>query len=153
MDHALAQYREAARFFEMAFGMSTSQIEKKLSQFLGTGAMGYRRDEVASWLLHRHGAMHGDRRKTSAFTWDSDVRPFMDRIEQALLDVLFNKAEWATPSHVRRTTWVPHYGTSSPSGDVFATQGIGGTLSFQILDAWGAYPQDPSSLDSPPEEW
>jgi hypothetical protein len=152
-DHALAGYREAARFLEMAFALPTSQMEKKLAVFLTSGPFGYTRAEVASWLLHRHGAMHGDQRKTSSFTWDSDVRPFIDRIEQALLDVLFNKAEWSSSTQVRRAAWTPLYGTQSETGAVFATQAERGTMSLQMLDAWGTFPLDLSSLDPPPPNW
>ena len=63
-DHARARDCEAARFLEMAFALPNSQMEKKLAQFLSSGPFGCTRHEVSSWLLHRHGAIHGDQKKT-----------------------------------------------------------------------------------------
>jgi hypothetical protein len=125
MEQALAQYREATRFFEMAFGLPSSQLDKKLAQFLAD-RMGYTRDEVAGWLMHRHGAVHGDRKKTSVFTWDAEVRPFIHRIRQAVLDVLFNKAEWGVSSQMRRELWIPRSGTAS----------LGATRSYRRVVKW-----------------
>lgn len=39
------------------------------------------------------------------------------------------------------------------TGNAFATKSIGGTFEFQMLDTWGAFPMDLTSLDSPPSEW
>lgn len=152
-NHALGRYREGARFLEMAFARPVSQLEKKLSQFLASGPLGYTRDEVSSWLLHRHGAVHGDQKKAAEFTWESDVRPFIDRIEQALLDILFNKADWRCSSQARRQMWNATFGTPALGGAIFGTQGDSGRITFQMLDAWGTFPLDLSSIDSPPADW
>jgi len=152
-DTALGRYREAARFFEMAFALSTTDLDKKLSQFLLSGPFGYTRAEVKSWLLHRHGAVHGDGKKIASFTWESDVRPFIQRIEQAILDVLFNKTVWHNNSQERRNVWSPAFGTPSAGTDLFAARGAAGALEFQLLDTWGTFPMDLSSLDTAPADW
>jgi hypothetical protein len=153
-NHAVGRYREATRFFEMAFALPISDVEKKLTQFLTSGPFGYTRKEVASWLLPRHGAVHGDRKKTTQLTWESDVRQYLNRIEQALLDILYNKQDWGRPSHTRREIWTPAYRTSSPDGGLSLTKGMAGTIRLQLLDAWHAFPHDlTASLDSPPPEW
>jgi hypothetical protein len=151
--NALGRYREATRFFELAFAMPVTQMEKKLAQFLSSGPFGYTRKEVASWLLHRHGAIHGDSKKATALTWELDVRLYIYRIEQALLDILFNKTNWHDRSRARRAIWAPVFGTPSNTTDIFATAGAGGTLEFQMLDGWGAFPLAMSSIESPPQAW
>ncbi len=150
----LSRYREAVRFFEMAFARPVSAIEKKLSQFLASGRFGYTRDEVAEWLSHRHGSVHGDGRPSEDLVWDADVARFMDRIEQALYDVLLNKAGWHSPSQNRRDLWRPLAGTLDNQGGIFGTQSTGMTISFQIFDGFQSYPHDLSAnLTKVPEEW
>ena len=113
----LAQYREAMRLFEMAFARPITAIDKKLGQFLSSGRFGYTRDEVVEWISHRHGATHADGKVTNDLVWDADVAQFMDRIEQALYDVLLNKQEWHSPSQTRRDLWHPLAGTLGRGAD------------------------------------
>ena len=152
-NHPLGKYREAVRFFEMAFALPASDLEKKLSQFLSSGPLGYRRREVSAWISYRDGAIHADRKKATELTWESDVRSFIGRIEQALLDILFNKADWRNASKKRRDSCTPTFGTMGTDGSLMVTQGTSGTIGYQLLDAWGSFPLDLSSLDSPPVEW
>jgi hypothetical protein len=152
--HPLGSYREAMRFFEMAFALPTHQIERKLSQFLcSSDRLGYTRAEVAGWLTFRDGAVHGDRRKAKTIIWESDVAQFFDRIEQAVLDVLYNKTDWHNSSSTRRLLWRPTSGTTGLTG-LFASQGKGVEIGAQFFDGFGCYPHDLSaSLTRPPEDW
>jgi hypothetical protein len=151
----LSRYREAVRFFEMAFARPITAIEKKLAQFLASGKFGYTREEVAEWITHRHGAMHADSKPSDQLVWDADVAHLIDRIEQALYDVLLNKQKWHDPSQNRRDLWHPLAGTSDRNGGVFVTDKTGGVrLEFQIFDGFKAYPHDMSAnIHKPPEEW
>jgi hypothetical protein len=151
----LGQYREAIRFFEMAFARPISAIDKKLAQFLSSGKFGYTRDEVTEWVSHRHGATHADGKVSHDLVWDADVAQFMDRIEQALYDVLLNKEDWHSPSQTRRDLWRPLAGTLDKDGGIFVTEKTGGIrLMFQIFDGFSSYPHDMSAnLNNLPAEW
>jgi hypothetical protein len=153
--HPLGRYREAVRFFEMAFARPITALDKKLAQFLTSGRLGYTRQEVVRWIEPRHGSVHGDRTPAPQLVWDADVAQFMDRIEQAVYDALFNKKDWRNPSHARRDLWRPVSGTADPNNGVFVTQGHGGVMSVQLLDGFGAYPHDLSAnlMSRPPDWW
>jgi hypothetical protein len=149
----LGRFREAMRFFELAFARPYNKVDKKLSQFLASGPFGYTREEVANWLGKRDLATHGDLMTPNV--WDADVAMFDDRIQQAVYDILFNKSDWRSPSRERRQAWDPLAGTIDNDGTPFLTQGVGGIeLSFRIFDGFGAYPHDLSAnVNKPPAEW
>ena len=68
--HSVAQYRELIRFLEHAFARSLNKLEKKLSQFLISGDLGYTRNEVKDWIRPGHGAIHrGDRQEREDSSW------------------------------------------------------------------------------------
>jgi hypothetical protein len=152
--HPHGRYREALRFFEIAFARPITALNKKLAQFLVSGRLGYARQEVARWIEPRHGSVHGDRTLAPQIVWDADVAHFMDRIEQAVYDALFNKKDWRNPSHGRRELWRPVFGTNDPNDGLFMTQAHGGVVSVQLFDGFGAYPHDLSAnLNSVPADW
>jgi len=150
----LSRYREAMRFFEMAFARPITAIEKKLAQFLASGKFGYTRGEVSEWISHRHRATHADSTPSNELVWDADVARFMNRIEQALYDVLLNKQDWHDPSQTRRDLWRPLAGTSG-TDRVFVTEKTAGIrLQAQIFDGFKSYPHDLSaSLNQAPADW
>jgi hypothetical protein len=152
--HPLARYREAVRFFETAFRLPAVQLEKKLAQFLSPTDAGYERSEIALWLSYRHAAMHGDRAETKPLAVEADVRPFIARIEQAVIDVLFNKADWHSPSRTRRALFIPPAVTTGPLNGLRIIEKSEFVLESQLLDPFGAYPLDLSAtLSSPPTNW
>lgn len=150
---ALGRYRELMRFFELAFARTSTDLSKKLYQFLSSDPFGYTHDEVRTWCSLRHGSMHGDLKK-SGLVLESDVRPFVARMEQAALDVLFNKKEWREASRERRKLWVPVAGTTSASGGIMIVQGTESTLHFQMYDQFMAYPLNLTGfMTSTPDGW
>lgn len=154
-DNPLGRYRELIRFFELAFAMPSSQFSKKLTQFLVGASLGYSRPEVNAWCELRHGAMHGDSRRTATLVLEADVRPCLARMEQAALDVLLNKLEWHSNSRERRSLWAPNSGTTSLDGqDMMIVQGTESTMKVQTLDAFLAYPMNlEGMMTSPPADW
>lgn len=99
--------------------------------------------------------MHADGKASHELVWDADVAHFMDRMEQALYDVLLNKKHWHDPSQDRRDLWHPLAGTSDNKGGIFVTEKAGGIrLAFQLFDGFRSYPHDMSAdINKPPEEW
>jgi hypothetical protein len=153
-ERSLARYREFMRFFELALALPSSALSKKLYQFLTGMPFGYSHAEVRSWCSLRHGSVHGDRKVTPDLVLEADVRPIVGRMEQAALDVLFNKQSWHDGSRLRRKLWSPIGGTTSPNGDLMIVKGTTPSITAQIFDRFFAYPLDLSgTITSPPQEW
>jgi hypothetical protein len=136
-----SRYRDFVRFLELAFALPSSQLSKKVFQFLAP-AMGYTRQEVQNWMDLRDPHSHADFRKSKFIAVASDVRRFLLRMEQACLDVLFNKAEWMKPTRTRRDVWFPDGISTSPTGGIVLKQGVKSTLRVRIFDEFKVYPRD-----------
>ncbi len=137
-------YREFVRFLELAFALSfyDKRLGRKLSQFLGQVGYGYDRNEINEWVKLRHPATHADLEKTNWVALTSDVRHVVLRMQQACLDVLFNKERWRDRSSSRRRVWVPDAFTTSKSGDLVVKQGSKKVHSlFRSYDEFGVYPR------------
>ena len=134
------RYREFVRLFEVAFGRSFMQMDKKLSAALAPG-MGYAAAEVRRWQALRHPFSHADGKKTDEIALESDARPVAQRMEQAALDILMNKAEWGTWSSVRRNLWRPDAITADATGRGFVVQGSAPTVEWLLLDEFGVFPR------------
>ena len=148
----MGKYHEYIRFFERAFKLTYQKIEKKLSQFLVKGDQNYTRAEVKHWFDLRDLATHADIDKH--FALESEIRPYISRMEQAAYDVLMNKKVWHNSSRERRSVWKPATSIISPTIDLSITRGKEASFSFQLLDGFGSYPMDLSAiLKSPPKEW
>jgi hypothetical protein len=153
--HSVARYRELIRFLEHAFARPLNQLEKKLSQFLISGDLGYTRAEVQYWVAPRHGAIHGDQQQPEDLVMERDVRRFLPRMEQAAYDVLFNKAVWHDASQTRRKTLRHHAATTSTDTTAIRmTRGHDFSMHAQVLDPFDAYPLNLEGiLNPPPRDW
>jgi hypothetical protein len=135
------KYREFTRFFELAFRRPFTQLDKKLETFFAPTPFGYTRAEIKRWIALRHPLSHADLKKSQAIAITSDVRRHILRMEQAALDVLFNKQNWADPSTTRRQVWVPDACSTSESGKVIVKHGTKLSLLFRTYDEFGTYPR------------
>lgn len=152
-DHATGRYHELIRLFERAFKLRPGQLTDPVSAFLHS-RFGYTSDEVRGWFeTHRDPATHADQREE--FSVEGDLRPVVDRMEQAALDVLFNKDRWRDDSTDRRAVWTPRAGTEGPDGDVFVMQGsLPPALEGQLIDEFGCFPMNLDAVIIPtPEKW
>jgi hypothetical protein len=134
------RYREFVRLFEVAFGRSFMQMDKKLGDSLAP-AMGYTAAEVRRWQALRHPFSHADGKKTDELALESDARPVVQRMEQAALDILMNKAEWGQWSSARRNIWRPEAITVDAMGKGVVLQGSAPTLEWLLLDEFGVFPR------------
>lgn len=134
----LSQYRELVRFFEMAFSMPFTQIDKKLSQFLGPALLNFSRDEVKRWSKFRHPSMHGDGAITQEISFEWDVAPYIERMKLAAYDVLLNKARWGKRCANRRKVHeIPGFTLDEKS--LVASSPI--SLGFQVMDQFDKWTQ------------
>ncbi len=134
------RYREFVRLFEAAFRGAFTEMDKKLAQTLMPG-MGYTRAEVRGWQALRDAFSHADGKKTDEIALESDARPIVQRMEQAALDILMNKAEWGEWSSARRDLWRPDAITVDTTGKGVVLQGSAPTLEWLLLDEFGVFPR------------
>ena len=152
-DHAMGRFHEFIRLFERAFARPTKLLTSPLAKFLDP-LFGYSETELAKWFKElRDPATHADAR--NEFLLEADVRPVIDRMEQAAFDVLLNKAAWRDPSPDRREVWKPTAGTVSADGGAFIVQRTTPVTTGIILDEYGAFPMDLGSgvIEKRPQNW
>jgi hypothetical protein len=131
------KFRDYIRLFENAFGLSTKELPKKLTQFLHP-KFGYSRDEIRQWTNIRDPLSHADNKENSAIYYESDITPYIDRVEQAAYDVLFNKLKWGNKSSERKDVWLPGTYTTSPHNEGVATPGS--RFKIHLRDRFDVYP-------------
>lgn len=135
------RFREFVRLFELAFSRDFTQMEKKLVQPLHP-ALGYTQDEIRTWQALRHPFTHADGKLTKVLAFESDARGVIQRMEQAALDVLFNKSEWGVWSSKRRGGWMPTAVTVDAAGKAVVRQNsINVSSEWILLDEFRAFPR------------
>jgi hypothetical protein len=134
------RYRDLVRLFELAFGKSFMQVGKKLRQTL-LPAMGYTAAEIKKWQALRHPFSHADGITTREIALEPDAWPVFQRMEQAALDILFNKAIWREWSSARRDAWRPYSITVNEMGQGIVAQGSKPRIEFLLLDEFGVFPR------------
>jgi hypothetical protein len=132
------RYRDLVRLFELAFGKSFMEMREKLNQTL-LPAMGYTTGEIKQWQALRHPFSHADGKKANTFAVESDARSVVQRMEQAALDILTNKAEWGTWSSSRRAVWTPSAITINEDGKGAVRERSKLSLEFLLLDEFRAF--------------
>lgn len=136
------RYKDLVRFFELAFRLEFTHVRKALYRFLESMPYGYTKQEIGEWISKRDPAVHADLRITKDFATASDVRDYLMRMEQAAVDVLFNKSVWGDNSSARRNLWVPPAWTKSKRGDLAALKGSTEvSILLRIYDDYGVYPR------------
>ena len=135
------KYRELVRYFELAFKMAFVQIEKKLFQFLRGSTYGYTRHEIKEWIGLRHSSFHADQKKSLEISITSDVQSYLMRMEQAAIDVLFNKKHWRSSSSLRRDIWRPTAWSTSKHGELTVVKDTKLSMLFRVYDEFGIFPK------------
>ena len=147
------RFREWVRFFEAAFRREFTALGKKLAQTLNP-ILGYSREEIETWIAKRHPFTHADGKQTSLMLMERDARGISRRMEQAALDIIFNKKDWGVWSSERRALWQPTVWSKGPArADGYVVQQTEDTkLSWAMMDEFDVYPQGMTTV-SPPENW
>ena len=131
---AMGEYRDLVRVFELAFSLPVTQLEKKLATFLAGACHGYHRSEIAKWVSLRNPASHANKQKSKFIVLEADVRPIILRMEQAAMDVLFNKKDWHQKSTDRRELLRPNLATTSEAGNFRLVRGQDAQFIIQCFD-------------------
>lgn len=139
------------RIFERAFGRAAPGIAEQLATFLDP-RFGYTAEEIHHWTTALRGSTaHADQRRS--FLLDSDVRPYLSRVEQAAWDILMNKARWRCNDIERRDAWAPEGGLVSASGHLVIAQRTTPRVVAQLLDRWQEFPLDLETRVRAPKSW
>lgn len=150
--HASGRFHEFIRLFERAFGRASKLLATPMAEFLDP-RFGFTQKELEVWFEElRDPLTHADQRAT--FLLERDINPVIDRVEQAALDVVFNKVNWRKPDSERRALWTPQSGLVGPDGKVFLTKGTRPPLQGQLIDEYGSFPMNLKGvISSIPTEW
>lgn len=146
-----ARYQNFMRLYELAFASSFPELAKKLIRFLPP-FYGYESKEVNHWVDLRTAVSYADQRKYHRISLDANFRKNLLRMEQAAIDILFNKLRWNDPSPNRRNNWTPPVITYSPRSE-FVVEGDTSTMKVMIqhYDDFGVFPKDEGVVYEPDE--
>ena len=137
--HLAGKFHEYFRFFERAFKRSNKGLLKPLSEFLSKNdMMGYSETEIENWIDIRHRSVHANNKK--GFVVERDLRSYVPRLEQAVYEVLFNKASWHNKSTLRRSLLDFPVGTVNSSNEKYFKHGTAFKMDIQPLDETSSYP-------------
>ena len=151
-NHASGRFHEFIRVFERGFGRASKLLAIPMAEFLDP-RFGFTSAELKVWFEElRDPLTHADQRPT--FLLERDINPVIDRVEQAALDMVFNKVNWREPDSERRALWTPRSGFVGPSGKMFLTAGTRPPLQGRLLDEYGSFPMNSEAMINPiPEGW
>jgi len=107
-------------------------------------------EEIENWIEIRGGTSHADRDK---FLFEHDVIPILGRVKTAALDVLINKVNWRNTDSQRRELWKVPSGPLDQKMGLFVAKGKDVKLKFSVLDDFGVFGLDFSSMNNPPSNW
>jgi hypothetical protein len=130
------KFRDYIRLFENSFSLSSKQLSKKLLKLLNP-KFGYTRAEIDDWVRFRDPLSHADNKKNNVIYFESDITPYIHRMEQAARDVLLNKLSWGTPTSERRELWHPTIYTIDGTGTCPLRPG--GEFIVNLVDRFGVY--------------
>lgn len=149
-NHASGKFKEYIRIFERAFTKSSKNLITPLTNYLKPLDLNYLHDEIDNWIEIRGGTSHADRDRVF---YEYDVIPVLGRVKTAALDILFNKTNWRSNDSARRSLWKVPSGPLDRNMGLFITQGKNVKINFHILDDFGVFGRDFSSLNNSPNDW
>lgn len=98
------KYRELFRLFEIAFNKENRGLVIPMTNFLEHNKfLNYTQNEIESWIKIRHKIIHANHKE--GFLINRNLYSIMARVEQAGIDILFNKHLWNQNSILRRNLY------------------------------------------------
>lgn len=137
--HPSGKLHELMRVFENAFATNSTSLVILLSQFLDNSPFKFNKKDIKFMIKKlRDRFTHAD--MDTSIMIESDIRPYIYKIEEVAYDVLFNKDEWHNSSIKRRDILKPKAGVRG-DGTAFTYQhNKEFTHIGQLLDPFGSYP-------------
>ncbi len=137
----LGRYGQLLRLLERAFGRGIGKFNRELQNYLADDATRhwFTPREIQHWVSSRPRIAHADR--TDRPLWlHNDAAATVDRLQEATVDVLFNKSRWHSCDSARRAVRTPRRGTLDNAAGMFLTRGLPLTTRVRIADCFGAFP-------------
>jgi len=143
--HVSGKLHELIRMLENAFATSSKPLATLLSKFLKDSPFQFTDKEIEYMVKSlRDQSTHADTNKPIVV--ESDIRPYIYKMEEIAYDVLFNKANWHTPDIKRRDILKPKAGVRG-NGTAFTYQHNDGFAHIvQMFDPFGAFPFNLSGM-------
>ena len=127
------KFREYIRLFEKGFKSSNSGLIKPLADFLsGYTKLNYDKSEIENWINMRNKSVHANCK--DGFLIERDIISLIPRLEQAAIDILFNKSNWGDRSINRRNLFKFKKGIKDSKNTLFAQPSSNENLSFMYFD-------------------
>lgn len=137
----LGRFGQLLRLLERAFGRGIGKFDGELQRYLAGGVTRhhFQPREITAWVAGRPRIMHADRPDRPIW-FHRDVALTVDRLQEAAVDVLFNKVNWHQPDDARRECRVPRRGTLDASGGWFFTRGLAVRTTVRLVEPFGSFP-------------
>lgn len=149
------KFREYIRLFEKGFKSSNSGLIKPLTDFLlSYTKLNYERYEVENWLNIRNKSVHANCK--DGFLIDREIISLVPRLEQAAVDILFNKSIWGDRSINRKNLYEFTKGIKDSNNNIFLPPLSNQNLQLMIFDESKTFPVNLEAnfdLKMIPENW
>lgn len=132
--------REYFRLFEIGFKKSNRALIEPLFKFLAQNTVfNYRKDEISNWINIRHKTVHANHKQ--GFLINRNLYSSFARIEQAAVDILFNKEKWNNADLTRRELYNFKTGVKE-TGQVYSLPNLDSKFSLIAFDETHTFPMD-----------
>lgn len=149
------KFREFFRLFEKAFNRSNRKLIIPMTKFLCQNSkLNYSQNEIENWVKIRNKTIHANHKE--GFLINRDLYEIMSRIEQAAIDILFNKQYWNDSSITRESKYNFEKGILNENNQVFSLPNITYDISIMAFDETHTFPMSYSGGFKPeniPNEW
>ena len=130
--------KEYFRVFEKAFKRHNAGLITPMSGFLSNDSpLGYTKAEISEWMKIRNKLIHSNNKDGYLVSHDLFLK--ISRIEQAVIDVLFNKKLWGNTNIDRRDAY-KFYSGIKPNGTAYVKPKSTFDLAFAQYDENNIFP-------------
>lgn len=133
------KFREYIRLFEKGFKSSNSGLIKPLSDFLlSYTKLNYDKSEIENWINMRNKSIHANCK--DGFLIEREIISLIPRLEQAAIDILFNKSNWGNRSINRRNLFEFKRGIKDSNNNIFLPPLSNENLHLMFFDESKTFP-------------
>jgi len=148
------KFREYFRLFEIAFKKSNRALAKPMTDFLiQDKRFNYSKQEIEKWINIRHRIVHANHKE--GFLINRNLLEIMARIEQAAIDILFNKLYWNNGNIERKNIFLFKTGVNE-NNQVFSLPNLTYDYSMIAFDETHTFPMSTTGGFKPeliPKTW
>lgn len=133
------KFREYIRLFEKGFKSSNSGLIKPLAEFLlSYEKLNYDKSEIENWINMRNKSVHANCKE--GFLIEREIISLIPRLEQAAIDILFNKSNWGDRSINRKNLFEFKRGIKDSNNNIFLPPLSNENLQYIFFDESKTFP-------------